>query len=64
MGRVALVTDQRHKQVTCKLWDRDVTPGDRTVRLASDGKRRLNAPPWRPPSEEQPWDSSSSSASD
>jgi len=41
--------DQRHKQVTCKLWDRDFTPGDETVRLASDGKRRLNAPPWRPP---------------
>jgi 2,4-dienoyl-CoA reductase-like NADH-dependent reductase (Old Yellow Enzyme family) len=43
--------DQRHKQVTCKLWDRDVAPGDPTVRLASDGKRRLNAPPWQPPEE-------------
>jgi 2,4-dienoyl-CoA reductase-like NADH-dependent reductase (Old Yellow Enzyme family) len=42
--------DQRHKQVTCKLWDRDLTPGDSTLRLASDGKRRLNAPPWEPPS--------------
>jgi 2,4-dienoyl-CoA reductase-like NADH-dependent reductase (Old Yellow Enzyme family) len=41
--------DQRHKQVTCKLWDRDLTPGDPPPRLASDGKRRLNAPPWRPP---------------
>jgi 2,4-dienoyl-CoA reductase-like NADH-dependent reductase (Old Yellow Enzyme family) len=41
--------DQRHKQVTCKLWDRDPTPDDGTLRLASDGKRRLNAPPWRPP---------------
>jgi 2,4-dienoyl-CoA reductase-like NADH-dependent reductase (Old Yellow Enzyme family) len=39
--------DQRHKQVTCKLWDRAaVEPG---VRLASDGKRRLTAPPWHPP---------------
>jgi 2,4-dienoyl-CoA reductase-like NADH-dependent reductase (Old Yellow Enzyme family) len=40
--------DQRHKQVTCKLWDRDIPPGDPTVRLATDGKRRLNAPPWSP----------------
>jgi 2,4-dienoyl-CoA reductase-like NADH-dependent reductase (Old Yellow Enzyme family) len=40
--------DQRHKQVTCKLWDRvaAVEPG---ARLASDGKRRLTAPPWHPP---------------
>jgi 2,4-dienoyl-CoA reductase-like NADH-dependent reductase (Old Yellow Enzyme family) len=39
--------DQHHKQVTCKLWDRlDVdAPG---VRLATDGKRRLSAPPWTP----------------
>src|SRR5205085_10834720 len=28
--------DQRHKQVTCKLWDRSFVPGDPTVRLASD----------------------------
>jgi 2,4-dienoyl-CoA reductase-like NADH-dependent reductase (Old Yellow Enzyme family) len=41
--------DQRHKQVTCKLWDRRFEPGDPTVRLASDGKRRLSPPPWRPP---------------
>lgn len=41
--------DQRHKQVTCKLWDRDLDPADPTVRLASDGKRRLSAPPWRAP---------------
>ena len=39
--------DQHHKQVTCKLWDRDVDPTDATVRLARDGKRRLSAPPWR-----------------
>jgi 2,4-dienoyl-CoA reductase-like NADH-dependent reductase (Old Yellow Enzyme family) len=43
--------DQRHKQVTCKLWDRDFTPGDPGVRLASDGRRRLAAPSWRPPAE-------------
>ncbi|MGH7265698.1 MAG: NADH:flavin oxidoreductase [Candidatus Rokuibacteriota bacterium] len=41
--------DQRHKQVTCKLWDRDVDAADPTVRLAADGRRRLSAPPWRPP---------------
>jgi len=38
--------DQRHKQVTCKLWDREVDPAERGVRLAHDGKRRLTAPPW------------------
>jgi 2,4-dienoyl-CoA reductase-like NADH-dependent reductase (Old Yellow Enzyme family) len=41
--------DQRHKQVTCKLWDRDFTPGDPAVRLASDGRRRLAPPSWNPP---------------
>jgi 2,4-dienoyl-CoA reductase-like NADH-dependent reductase (Old Yellow Enzyme family) len=37
--------DQKHKQVTCKLWDRTVLdePG---IRLARDGKRRLTAPDW------------------
>jgi 2,4-dienoyl-CoA reductase-like NADH-dependent reductase (Old Yellow Enzyme family) len=44
--------DQRHKQVTCKLWDRQVDAGDATVRLASDGRRRLSAPGWSPPAEE------------
>jgi 2,4-dienoyl-CoA reductase-like NADH-dependent reductase (Old Yellow Enzyme family) len=44
--------DQRHKEVTCKLWDRELEPGDPTMRLATDGKRRLNAPPWQPPDEE------------
>jgi 2,4-dienoyl-CoA reductase-like NADH-dependent reductase (Old Yellow Enzyme family) len=39
--------DQHHKQVTCKLWDRDWTPGE-GARLASDGRRRLTAPPWTP----------------
>jgi 2,4-dienoyl-CoA reductase-like NADH-dependent reductase (Old Yellow Enzyme family) len=35
--------DQQHKQVTCKLWDRDALdePG---VTLAADGKRRLVPP--------------------
>ncbi len=41
--------DQHHKQVTCKLWDRQWTADERGVRLASDGKRRLTAPPWDPP---------------
>jgi 2,4-dienoyl-CoA reductase-like NADH-dependent reductase (Old Yellow Enzyme family) len=43
--------DQRHKQVTCKLWDRKLDAGDSTVRLASDGKRRLTPPSWEPPAE-------------
>jgi 2,4-dienoyl-CoA reductase-like NADH-dependent reductase (Old Yellow Enzyme family) len=40
--------DQRHKQVTCKLWDRAFDAADPAVRLASDGRRRLSAPPWSP----------------
>ncbi len=40
--------DQRHKEVTCQLWDRDVAPGEQVTRSA-DGKRRLVAPPWQPP---------------
>jgi dimethylglycine catabolism A len=43
--------DQRHKQVTCKLWDRTFDPADPAIRLASDRRRRLNAPPWSPPGE-------------
>src|SRR2546428_334451 len=43
--------DQRHKQVTCKLWDRKFEPGDPVVRLANDGRRRLSAPSWLPPGE-------------
>ncbi|HKU16184.1 MAG TPA: hypothetical protein VJQ52_17450 [Steroidobacteraceae bacterium] len=37
--------DQRHREVTCELWDREALdePG---VQLASDGKRRLLAPDW------------------
>jgi len=38
--------DQQHKQVTCKLWDREELVGP-DVTLASDGKRRLLAPRWR-----------------
>jgi 2,4-dienoyl-CoA reductase-like NADH-dependent reductase (Old Yellow Enzyme family) len=46
--------DQRHKQVTCKLWDRRFAPDDNGVRLASDGKRRLSPPSWRVPSTPPP----------
>ena len=37
--------DQKHKQVTCQLWDRlDLeTPG---VRLTNEGRRRLTPPLW------------------
>jgi 2,4-dienoyl-CoA reductase-like NADH-dependent reductase (Old Yellow Enzyme family) len=39
--------DQKHKQVTCKLWDRTGRdePG---VKLSRDGRRRLVAPAWKP----------------
>lgn len=43
--------DQRHKQVTCQLWDHELEvpdpwtrPGGPAVALADDGKRRLVAP--------------------
>ncbi len=36
--------DQHHKQVTCKLWDREDLDAAGVV-LAADGKRRLVAPP-------------------
>jgi hypothetical protein len=40
--------DQKHKQVTCQLWDREAldAPG---VHLSRDGRRRLVAPDWEPP---------------
>ncbi|MBV8741717.1 MAG: NADH:flavin oxidoreductase [Sinobacteraceae bacterium] len=39
--------DQRHRQVTCELWDReDLGAGD--AKLTADGKRRLLPPRWRP----------------
>ena len=40
--------DQKHKQVTCQLWDRQQTD-EPDIRLSNDGKRRLTAPPWTPP---------------
>ena len=42
--------DQKHKQVTCKLWDRRELdePG---LRIDTSGKRRLTAPRWNPASE-------------
>jgi 2,4-dienoyl-CoA reductase-like NADH-dependent reductase (Old Yellow Enzyme family) len=39
--------DQKHKQVTCQLWDRTDLEAD-GVRLSSDGRRRLTAPAWSP----------------
>ena len=40
--------DQKHKQVTCKLWDREGL--DQVgVKRTSDGRRRLEAPAWHPP---------------
>ena len=37
--------DQKHKQVTCKLWDR-VGLDQRGVTTSADGHRRLVAPDW------------------
>ena len=37
--------DQRHRQVTCELWDRENLDAPDT-KLASDGKRRLTPPRW------------------
>ena len=42
--------DQKHKQVTCQLWDREALD-EPEVALSSDGKRRLVAPEWRPRSD-------------
>jgi 2,4-dienoyl-CoA reductase-like NADH-dependent reductase (Old Yellow Enzyme family) len=39
--------DQRHRQVTCELWDRERLD-DPDVKLSSDGKRRLTPPRWAP----------------
>ncbi len=39
--------DQKHKQVTCELWDREHLDTADVV-LATDGKRRLTAPQWHP----------------
>ncbi len=37
--------DQKHKQVTCQLWDR-VALDEPGIRKSRDGKRRLVAPDW------------------
>jgi 2,4-dienoyl-CoA reductase-like NADH-dependent reductase (Old Yellow Enzyme family) len=37
--------DQRHREVTCELWDRERLGGG-GVTLAADGKRRLLPPEW------------------
>jgi len=42
--------DQRHRQVTCELWDREGLEDDR-VKRSADGKRRLTPPVWNPPDE-------------
>jgi hypothetical protein len=39
--------DQKHKQVTCELWDR-VDLDEPGIAKSHDGKRRLLAPPWSP----------------
>jgi 2,4-dienoyl-CoA reductase-like NADH-dependent reductase (Old Yellow Enzyme family) len=44
--------DQRHREVTCELWDREgvehAGADGEQLALSSDGKRRLVAPDWRP----------------
>ena len=40
--------DQKHKEVTCQLWDRDFdAPDASSVPRSADGKRRLLPPAWR-----------------
>jgi 2,4-dienoyl-CoA reductase-like NADH-dependent reductase (Old Yellow Enzyme family) len=39
--------DQKHRQVTCQLWDREELE-DPAAPRSSDGRRRLIAPPWKP----------------
>jgi 2,4-dienoyl-CoA reductase-like NADH-dependent reductase (Old Yellow Enzyme family) len=39
--------DQKHKAVTCQLWDKLPVAG--SERRTADGKRRTTAPAWRPP---------------
>lgn len=38
--------DQKHKQVTCELWDRE-NLDEGGISLSRDGKRRLIAPAWK-----------------
>ncbi|MDF1701272.1 MAG: NADH:flavin oxidoreductase, partial [Planctomycetota bacterium] len=40
--------DQMHKQVTCKLWDKQFDPQAPGTALSWDGRRRLVAPDWTP----------------
>jgi 2,4-dienoyl-CoA reductase-like NADH-dependent reductase (Old Yellow Enzyme family) len=37
--------DQKHKVVTCELWDKEDLD-NASVRLTPDGRRRVTAPPW------------------
>ena len=37
--------DQRHRQVTCELWDRE-NLHEKEIAMSRDGKRRLVAPRW------------------
>lgn len=42
--------DQKHRQVTCQLWDRELSapdPGSDTIAMSHDGKRRLVPAAWR-----------------
>ncbi|MCA8980298.1 MAG: NADH:flavin oxidoreductase [Planctomycetes bacterium] len=41
--------DQKHRQVTCQLWDRDLAapdPHSDAIAMSHDGKRRLVPAPW------------------
>ena len=38
--------DQRHRQVTCELWDRENLK-EKDIKMSRDGKRRLVAPRWQ-----------------
>jgi dimethylglycine catabolism A len=38
--------DQKHKQVTCQLWDREALE-EAGLRLTEDGRRRLTPPGWQ-----------------
>ncbi len=40
--------DQMHKQVTCKLWDKDFDKDAPCTPLSWDGRRRLLPPDWEP----------------
>jgi len=39
--------DQRHLQVTCQLWDRELGAESSGELRSPDGKRRLSAPQWK-----------------